>query len=498
MKRIISSVILLTIFFTFSFSQNNDAYIASLKKQIEKNEQLLKNPKKAEDYRVWAKRAKLMLNAYETNIKYVGPGIDAKVIPLLGIEEGEAYYGKPQKIEVKGDKEYWIYDKVTFIIKDGVVQTWNITKPVLDEPLIKAYEAITKAVQLDTKKKFVEQASTKKLISKLRDYLRNSAIDLYIKGNSDKALSYLEKAMDLYKYPRPKNDTINMEKGSLEYYAGVFAYNAKKYDKAEKYLKQAIENNYEVGQSYVLLADVLQKTGKEKEAIELLEEGAKKYPTESKIIFSLIDYYKPHGEYDKAFEYIDKAIELNPDMAILYLVKADAYNQIFDDLYKQFAVYINKSDSLRKAAFRNRMNKKVQTEILKEKEYVDKKIDSLEKLMNNYFDLAVEWFNKGIEKDPKNPDAYYSLGALYYNRGMESFKRAQKVPTTETELYNKLMDDYTMYLKKALKQFKKAYELAPDDVQTMQNLSIIYYKLGMYDEHNKMKEKILEVRQNGQ
>ncbi len=498
MKKIASLFLLFTLTFTYVLAQNNDAFVASLKKQIAKNDQLIKDPKKSQDYRVWAKRGKLMLEAYETNIKYVGPGVDAKILPLLGIEEGQAYYGKPKEIQKKGDKEYWVYDKVTFIVKDGVVQGWIITKPVAEEPLLKAYEAFTKAVKLDPKGKFAQKNSTKRQIAKLRDYLRNAAIDLYINGNSKKALDYLEKAMDLYKYPRMKDDTTNMEKGSLEYYAGVFAYNAGVYDKAEKYLKIAIDNNYEVGNSYVMLADILEKKGKDEEAAKLLEDGAQKHPTESKIIFALIDYYKPHGEYEKAFKYIDKAIELNPDMAILYLVKADAYNQIFDDLSKQYYNLLEKSDSLKKAAFRVRYQKKEHDRLLAEKENIDKKVDSVESLMNKYFDLAVEWFNKGIEKDPKNPDAYYSLGALYYNRGMEVFKRAQKVPTAEAELYQKLINEYKGYLKQALKQFEKAHELNPSDVQTMQNLSIIYYKLGMYDKHKEMKQKIVEQRQKEQ
>ncbi len=494
MKRIVSLLLLFTLTFSFVLAQNNDAFVASLKKKIAKNDELLKDPKKAQDYRVWAKRGKLMLDAYETNIKYVGPGVDAKVIPLLGIEEGQPYYGKPKEIQKKDGKEYWVYDKVTFIVKDGVVQGWIITKPIVDEPLIKAYEAYTKAVKLDPKGKFAQKSSTKKQIAKLRDYLRNAAIDLYINGDSKKALDYLEKAMDLYKYPRMKDDTTNMKKGSLEYYAGVFAYNAGVYDKAEKYLKAAIDNDYEVGNSYVMLANILEKQGKGEEAAKLLEQGAEKYPTESKIIFALIDYYKPHGEYEKAFQYIDKAIELNPDMAILYLVKADAYNQIFDDLSKQYYKYLDKSDSLKKAAFRARYQKKEHDRLIAEKEQIDKKADSVEALMNKYFDLAVEWFNKGIEKDPKNADAYYSLGALYYNRGMEVFKRAQKVPTTETELYNKLIKEYKDYLRKAMVQFEKAHQLNPSDVQTMQNLSIIYYKLGMYDKHKEMKQKIVEQR----
>ncbi len=495
MKRLLTVFLSLVILFTISYAQNNDAQIASIKKQLAKVDEQLKNPDKANDYKLWAKKAKLLLQAYEVNIKEVGPGMQAKLIPLLGIEEGQAYYGKPKEIKKEGDKELWVYDKVTFIVQNGVVQGWIITKPVVDEPLPKAYEAYKKAIELDPKGKFKEKSSTKTQIAKLRDYLKTQAIEYYKNGEYDKALDYLEMAMDLYKYPRMKDDTVNNKPGELDYYAAIFAYNAKKYDKAVEHFKKAIDQGYEIGTSYQLMTQALMKEGKEQEAVKLLEEGAQKYPTESKIIFALIDYYKPHGELGKAFYYIDKAIELNPDMAILYLVKADAYNQIYSGYAKDYYKLLDKSDSLKKAAFRNRYNKPLHDKLTAEKDSIDQVLSGLEQNMNKYFELAETWFKKGIEKNPKDADGYYSLGALYYNRAMAIFARAQKVPTSDTKTYNKLIQEYEHYLNLAREQFEKALEITPDDIQTLQNLSIIYYKLRMYDKHKEMKQRIYDIKQ---
>ncbi len=484
-----------------AFSQNNDFQIKALKKKIEKIDQKLQTPKGANNYKLWAKKGKLLLDAYEINIDQVSLGMPAKMLPFIGEDQQEGtepYYGKPKKIITQDGKDYWIYDKVTFIVQNGRIVGWKITKPVVEDALKKSYEAYKKAISLDQKGKFIHRNSTKRQLAKLRDYLRTKSIEFYQDGKYDKALDYMEMAMDLYHYPRMKDDTVNMKPGQLEYYAGVFAYNAGKYDKAVEYFKKAIAKNYEVGTSYQLMTQALKKLGREQEAVKLLEEGAKKYPTESKIIFALIDYYKPHGQLDKAFYYLDKAIKLKPNMAILYLVKGDAYNQLFNEYSKKYYKLLDETDSLKKAAFRARFKKAEHDRLMAEHDSLMKIQDSIEQEMNKYFDLAVEWFKKGISKDTTNADGYYTLGALYYNRAMAVFLRAQKIPTSDTQDYNKLMKQYENYLNLAREQFEKAYKLTPNDIQTMQNLSIIYYKLRMYDKHKEMKQKIYELRQKQQ
>ncbi len=499
MKRILVFTIAFLLLFNYTYAQHNDVQFNSLKKRIEKLEAKAKDPKNANNYKFWAKLAKAYLDAYAVNLE-VERGYQANLLPLFKVDESstEPFYGKPLKTETKNGKEIWYYDKIIFYIQDGRIAGWKNLKLPVDEPLIKAYNAYKKAIELDPTGKFAEKSATRLQLKELRDYLSNEVQNALDEKDYDKALKYWEMVMDLFKYPRPKTDTAKISQGMLAYNAAIMAYNAGKYDDAVKFFKKAIEDKYEIGTSYQLMTQILMKQGKEEEAVKLLEEGAKKYPTESKIIFALIDYYKPHGQLDKAFYYLDKALELNPDMAILYLVKADAYNQIYSDYAKQYYELLDKSDSLKKAAFRNRYNKPVHDKLIAQKDSVDKILSEVEQNMNKYFDLAVEWFKKGIEKDPQDPDGYYSLGALYYNRAMAIFARAQKVPTSDTETYNKLIKEYEHYLNLAREQFEKAYELNPNDIQTLQNLSIIYYKLRMYDKHKEMKQKIYELRQKEQ
>ncbi len=503
MKKLVLALLALVIISGPALAQHNDDLIKSIKRRLEHNEKLLQNPKKANDYRLWAKRGKLLLQAYEVNVKYVSPGMAAKLLPLLGLfdmnsgssGEQQPYYGKPEKIVQEGDHELWVYPKVDFIVKNGVIEGWRIKKPVVKDALLKSYDAYMKAIQLDKKGKFVYRHSTRKELAKLRDYLRAEAITAHYLGDDKRALEYIEKSIALYKYPREKDDTLNMPKGALQYYAGVFAFKAGDYKTAAKYFQQAIDSNYQVGTSYQFLFYAMKKMGEEDKAVKILEQGAKKYPAESAILFTLIDYYKPKGEYDKAFKYIDEAIKLNPNMAILYLAKADAYNTIFEDLQKKYEKLADESDSLKKAAFRARLNPDKQKQILAQKAKVDSELVKTKTDMNKYFNLAIEWFNKGLEKHPKNPgDVYYTIGTIYYNRAMAIFERAQNVPLDQKDKYNQLMGQYKHYMQLALNEFLKAHELEPDDIQTLQTLSIVYRKLGQYDKAKEMRQKIVDLR----
>ncbi len=494
MKRILVITLAFLFITNFGFAQHNDMQVKAIKRRLEKIDQKLQTPEGAKNYKYWLKKAKLLLDAYEVNIQYVSPGLQAVMLPKIGGQEGQPpFYGKPNKIEKDGDKEYWIYDKVTFIVQNGKIIGWKITKPVVKDPLEKAYQSYVKAIELDPKGKLKNKNSTKRDLAKIRDYLKMQAIEYYQERKYDKALQDIEMALDLYNYPRMKDDTVNMKPGQLEYYAGVFAYNAGKYDKAAEYFKKAIDKKYEVGMSYQFLNQSLQKLGKEEEAVKLLEEGAKKFPTESKIIFALIDYYTPRGQLDKAFYYLDKALKLNPDMAVLYIVKGSAYEKIYKKYAKQYLELYNKSDSLKKAAFRARYQPKEHQRLLAEKDSIDKILAEVKQNMDKYYDLAEQWYKQGIAKDPKSPDGYNLLGAFYYDKAMTIFEQAQKVPTSDTKTYNQLMEQYKHFLDLSRQQFEKALELTPNDRQTIQNLAIIYYKLRMYDKYKEMKQKLEQL-----
>ncbi len=490
-------ILFLTLSFLFSVAvltaQNNDALIKSIKQKIERSDKDIQNPKKNQKISTWDKRGKLFLEAYEVNIKYLAPGIAANTIPFLGLDENntEPYYGKPLKRYQEGDKEVWEYDKVKIFVKNGVVDSWEITKPVDPDALPKAYEAFTKALSLDQDGKYSSKKSTMKNIAKLRELLKDEAINFYMAGEYQKAIDYLEKSIDLFKYPRLEEDTT-ANIGAYYYYAGIFAYNAGDKDKAIKYLKEAINHGFEIGTCYQYLAQVYYEKGDTATAVKELEEGAKKYPQEVKIIYSLIDYYSPRGEYDKAISYLDKAIAMTPDMAVLYFVKGDAYAKIYLNLLKKYFSQLRSGDSLSKAAFRSRMNQAEHDRLQKEADNMYAKAEETKKEADKYLNLVEEWYKKGFEKDPNFANAYIMLGNFYTDVAQENYKYGQ--PQRKQEIYDKYMGLFKQYLKKAIENYEKYDKLHPDDLDVLETLKSLYYKVGEKEKYAQIKKRIEEIK----
>ncbi len=497
MKKTIN---LLFIFFLFAgivSAQNNEAEIHALQKKIKKSNQEIADAKKNVKYQTWAKRGKLFLDVYTINTKLLAPGLSKTIVQMQGKSDSDPtpYYGKPGKQYQEGDFEVWEYQrlKLYFTLDKGLLDHWVETEPMDTLAIDKSYEAYKKAIELDADGKFVNKKTTKDQLAQLREFLMNKAVEYYQKSNSDLALSYLEKSIDLLKY-RDENDTL-VQPGVYYYYAAIFAYNSKKLDTAEMYFQKAIDNNYEIGTSYQYMAQVMYEEGDTAKAVKILEAGAEKYPQEPKIIYSLIDYYTPRGEYDKAFEYIDKAIAMTPDNAILYVVKGNAYNRIYEELEKKYYPLLVSLDSVKKAEFRHRNNEDLKKKDQETAAKLEAQLPDLEKQLADYEKKTLDAYLLGISKDEKNADFYYAVMEFYYNKAAYEATTSSNLKKL-TDYINNLDKQSKEDFQKAKEYGEKSYNLAPDDVYTMDKLATIYYRLGEYDKSTEMRKKIKELQAN--
>lgn len=492
MKKILFIVFVSTVILgTNIFAQNGD--YDYLVKKIEKSNANLQNPQKTQNYKYWAQRAKLFMDAYSINSKYLSVGMNVSMLNLVGITESSPtpYYGKPISKQTEGDYEVWVYPRVKIYVKNNAVDHWVDTKPIDTLALEKAYEAYKKAIELDKKGKFVDKKSTKQELFELRNDLINKAADQYSNKNYKEATDLIGKALDLFQYPRLETDSTNI--GTIYYYAGIFAYNAKQPDKAKEYFLKSIENNYEIGSCYQYVAQLYYEAKDSTAALKFLEDGATKYPQETKIIYSLIDYYTPRGEYDKAFKYIDKAIQMTPDLAVLYIVKANSYQKIFEGLQAKFFKLLKEADSLDQLAFRVRSNQTKHDEVIaEENDILNNKVPPAEKKMNEYFNNAVNAYKQGIEKE-QNADYYYALSYMYYKTGVLNTVTSSNL--RKLKKYIALLNDKSAkFFEQAKIYGEKAYQLNPKDTYTVDLLSKIYYRLKMYDKSTEMKKKYNELK----
>ncbi len=161
----------------------------------------------------------------------------------------------------------------------------------------------------------------------------NESIEKFYAEDYITALIDLEKCFELLKY-KAKDDTVDI--GAMAYFAGIFAYNAKNSEKALNYFELSIKNEYEIGTCHQYMAQVLYEKNDSLAAEKVLKKGNRKYPEETKIIYSLIYFYTSRDEYEKAIQYIEKAIEKTPDYAILYIIEGNAYSTLFEKYQNEY------------------------------------------------------------------------------------------------------------------------------------------------------------------
>ena len=119
---------------------------------------------------------------------------------------------------------------------------------------------------------------------------------------------------------------------------------------------------------------------------------------------------------------------------------------------------------------------------------------------DEYFNAALDYYNRAIGKDAKNVDAVYSIGALYYNKAAVT---TQKMNVLENDYskeglkkYKEMKDEVFAQFEKALPFFKRAESLDPNDTNTLIALKEIHAKKNDLEASKEFKRR-LDVIQGG-
>jgi tetratricopeptide (TPR) repeat protein len=96
-------------------------------------------------------------------------------------------------------------------------------------------------------------------------------------------------------------------------------------------------------------------------------------------------------------------------------------------------------------------------------------------------ETAESYYTKAIEINPDYYDAVYNLGALYINESNKLQVIANDLPLSETKKYDELTEQANDIIRKALPHLEKAYEMQPDNEETMQVLISVYTRFKMDD-----------------
>ncbi len=285
------------------------------------------------------------------------------------------------------------------------------------------------------------EGKVKDYLTEIKSQLKREGVNSYYTGNYKKALNSFENVLEVNSQPvfAGEFDTIMVQ------YSGIISREiASKtgekelYEKAIGYYQELTKVNYGGPNTYLQIKMDYFAIGDTLAGLEALKEAFTKYPDSINIIANIADTYILLKQFDEGIEYMDKAIEHNPNIAETY--------------YWRGRLLINKE----------------------EVEFIDK---------------AIESYKKAGELDPSIYYIWYDMGYIYYLQGADFYERSN------TEEHIPTRDQLLIFGKEkyaeAIPALEKAYELNNDNpsvkYETLDLLQRIYYKEQMMDQYERIK-----------
>lgn len=241
-----------------------------------------------------------------------------------------------------------------------------------------------------------------------------------------------------------KNDAFSLQELG-------YAYNGKQnYTEALNYLNQAIAVKPDYTRAYKQLGDVYLKLKRDAEGIAAYEKAYALDNTQETVCYELGYWHNARGNYDKALEWLNKAIAIKPAV--------DSYNEL------GFAYYSLKKNDEAIAAYKNALR----VNPLNGTAY--KGIGDVYR--RNYSPAktteALASYRMAVQNNPSSAGSYFGMGWCYneqnnYDSAITNLNRALALDDTIVAAYTEL--GYAQYMKKyysdALATFNKGLSLNP-------------------------------------
>lgn len=244
------------------------------------------------------------------------------------------------------------------------------------------------------------------------------------------------------------------------YYAAVSALLVEDYDAALPLYNQLKDANYDDAGIYDGLYKVYSAKGEKETAVNMLNEGREKFPDDTQLLFTEINYYLGEKKLDVLIGKLENAIAKEPQNVSLYATLGSVYDNLHQNANKE----------------------------------------GDEESAQNYFGLAKEWYEKALEKDADYTSAMYSIGALYFNRGaamtQELVALGDDFSKEGQKKYEALKAKVDEEFEAALPYFKRAEQMDPSDLNTLVALKEIFARKDQLEVSAEFKDRI-ETIQNG-
>lgn len=391
--------------------------------KIEKSDSEVADAKKAAKSATWINRGKAFYEAALEPTKSLFVNMDAAMLKLA--------VGEPSSkgSETINDVKFttWVYPYFTAYFKDDKLVTWKQTKHIVKDAVAKSIEAYNKAYEIDPK----TQAKAKEGLKQVADLCSqagNVGIDAaeYIDAANAYAQAYEAQSSPAYNEP---ND-------ALLYYAGYLhavdgATNPKSFVKGAEYLNRALEKGYndEDGSIYYYLFHCYYGQKAEKpemvmKAKDTLLTGIEKFPKNERILEGLMQLYTAEegvGDPADLIALIDKAIAENPTNIDLWFGRGRIFYALKndDESIASFAKVVELRPDLFEGNYYLGLFYTIKADRmngeLNQKQYSSQAAyDADLKAVNEVYLAAVPWLEKAYELKPDNVDTLELLKQICF------------------------------------------------------------------------------------
>lgn len=241
-------------------------------------------------------------------------------------------------------------------------------------------------------------------------------------------LPFMQEEKLLAKMPK---DTIYDQ---YRFYEGLFATQAGMHPEAIAVFESMKDGQYEaisvnqfLYQEYLELKDTVNY-------VRVLQDAIERFPAEPWFLQNLINHYIFSGQEQAAIDYLEKAIEREPNVAQYHHIKGN-----------------------------------------------------LDENAGNY-EAALADYDAALALDPNLADAMAGKGRVYYNQAVKLNEKATYIQ--DNKEYQKALREMDEMYAKSLPFFEDAHKAAPDNRDYMIVLKGLYYRLKMDDKYNQINEEL--------
>jgi tetratricopeptide (TPR) repeat protein len=311
------------------------------------------------------------------------------------------------------------------------------------DPLQKALDSYKKAIEYDPKKDYYEDIFAK-LTWQHNNYY-NSGVDSYNKKLYKEAMLNFENAANTLSIANVA-DTLSL------LYAAFNANLAGEKGKQKQYYIDLLKGNAKSIIIYASLADLYRLEKDSVNALKVIRAGKKIYPNNLQMTLSESNVYIFFNDVPKALSTLNIAAQKDSTNYLVFNAIGNNYQKIYEDTLQKPA---NRADAYKKS----------------EAAYL-----------------------KAIKLKPDFYDVELNIASLYFNSAVPIALKANGLPLDAKDEYDRLEADANSFYKLALPYLKKADELQPNDLNTLNSLRQIYSSLGDKENLKVIQAKILEMR----